>query len=122
MGAPLQVEFPFEGGRRARAVFDAGQISSDGGAILLAEVERRTGLLRAMADTLPDRRNPVFVQHSVHDLLRQRVFQIALGYEDCNDATTLRHDPVLKTCCGRDPVDDADLASQPTLAERDLVL
>ena len=116
MGAPLQVEFPFEGGRRARAVFDAGQISSDGGAILLAEVERRTGLLRAMADTLPDRRNPVFVQHSVHDLLRQRVFQIALGYEDCNDATTLRHDPVLKTCCGRDPVDDADLASQPTLS------
>ncbi len=116
MPAAAQVEFPFQGSRRVRAVFDAGAISSDGGAVLLAQVERRLGLLGSIASVLPDRRSPPLVQHSLHDLLRQRVFQIALGYEDCNDATTLRHDPVLKTCCGRDPVDDADLASQPTLS------
>ncbi len=113
---PTQVEFPFAGSRRIRAVFDAGAISSDGGAVLLAEVERRTGLLRSVADVLPDRRSPVFIRHSMYDLLRQRVFQIALGYEDCNDATTLRRDPVLKACVGRDPVDDGDLSSQPTLS------
>src|SRR5438105_8741286 len=116
MPAPEQFEFPFHGSRRVRAVFDAGAISSDGGALLLAQVERRLGLLGSVASALPDRRSPPLIQHSLHNLLRQRVFQIALGYEDCNDATTLRHDPVLKTCCDRDPVDDPDLASQPTLS------
>lgn len=111
-----QVDFPFVGRRSVRTAFDAGAISSDGGAVLLAQVERRLGLLRSVADAVHDDRDPRLVGHSIYDLVRQRVFQIALGYEDCNDATTLRSDPVLKVCCGRDPVHDDNLGSQPTLS------
>lgn len=112
----LQVEFPFSGSRRVRAVFDAGPISSDGGALLLRQVDRRLGLLDSLAAALPDRRDARYIEHTVAELLRQRIYGIALGYEDCNDATTLRRDPVLKTCCDRDPFCDRDLGSQPTLS------
>lgn len=78
-------------------------------------MDRKIGLIDALASQVPEWRDPSRVEHPDVDLFRQRVFQIALGYEDCNDATTLRRDPVLKTCCGRDPEADADLASQPTL-------
>jgi hypothetical protein len=115
MGA-AQVEFPFSGARKVRAVFDAEPISSDGGALLLRQVDRRLSLLDAMSAALPDPRDPRYVEHTLIELLRQRVYGIALGYEDCNDATTLRRDPVLKTCCDRDPFSDHDLASQPTLS------
>lgn len=111
-----QVEFPFSGARKVRAIFDADPISSDGGALLLRQVDRRLGLLDSLSATLPDPRDPRYVEHTLLELLRQRVFGIALGYEDCNDATTLRRDPVLKTCCDRDPFADRDLASQPTLS------
>jgi hypothetical protein len=114
MGA-AQVEFPFAGRRRVRAVFDAGPISSDGGAVLLREADRRLGLVDAIASVLADGRDHRFVTHEQQVLLRQRIFGIALGYEDCNDATTLRTDPVLKACCDIDP-DDGHLASQPTLS------
>lgn len=110
-----QVEFPFAGRRRVRAVFDAGPISSDGGAVLLREADRRLGLLDGIASSLGDGRDRRFVTHEQVVLLRQRVFGIALGYEDCNDATTLRTDPVLKACCDVDP-EDGHLASQPTLS------
>jgi hypothetical protein len=110
-----QVELPFAGRRRVRAVFDAGPISSDGGAVLLRQVDRRLGLVDALAAALPDERDRRYVKHEQAQLLRQRIFGIALGYEDCNDATTLRSDPVLKTCCDVDP-GAPDLASQPTLS------
>lgn len=116
MCAPAQVEFPFAGSRKVRAVFDGGPISSDGGALLLRQVDRRLGLLDSLASVLPDGRDPRYVEHTLIDLLRQRVYGIALGYEDCNDATTLRRDPVLKTCCDRDPFSGRDLGSQPTLS------
>lgn len=111
-----QVEFPFLGARKIRAVFDAEPISSDGGALLLRQVDRRLGLLDAVAATLPDPRDHRYVEHPLVELLRQRVYGIALGYEDCNDATTLRRDPVLKACCDLDPLADRNLASQPTLS------
>lgn len=114
--AAVQVEFPFSGARKGRAVFDAKPISSDGGALLLRQVDRRLGLLESLSATLPDPRDPRYVEHTLLELLRQRVYGIALGYEDCNDATTLRRDPVFKTCCDRDPLADRDLASQPTLS------
>jgi hypothetical protein len=110
-----QVEFPFAGRRRVRAVFDAGPISSDGGAVLLREADRRLGLLEGIASSLGDVRDGRFVTHEQVVLLRQRIFGIALGYEDCNDATTMRADPVLKACCDIDPA-DGHLASQPTLS------
>lgn len=96
--------------------FDAPQSSSDGGALLLRQVDDRLGLSQWMARLLPDRRDPAKTQHSVQELLRQRIFQIALGYEDGNDAGWLRHDPALKTACDRLPFDDGALSSQPTLS------
>jgi DDE family transposase len=111
-----QVEFPFSGARKIRAVFDAEPISSDGGALLLRQVDRRIGLLDSLAAALPDRRDRRRVEHSLSELLRQRVYGIALGYEDCNDAATLRRDPVLKAVSNRDPLAGQDLASQPTLS------
>jgi len=111
-----QVEFPFSGARKVRAVFDAEPISSDGGALLLRQVDRRLGLLDALSAVLPDPRDRRYVEHPLVEMLRQRVYGIALGYEDCNDATTLRRDPVLKACCDLDPFADHSLASQPTLS------
>ena len=111
-----QPSFPFMDRRDLRVRFDAEPISSDGGAVLLRQVDRRLGLLASLAATLPDERDARYVEQPVVDMLRQRVLQIALGYEDCNDAATLRHDPVLKACCDRDPVEGSALASQPTLS------
>jgi len=96
--------------------FDGGDISSDGGLMLLAAVDKALGLTAQMAARLDDSRQPGKVRHSVHDLLRQRVYQIAAGYEDCNDADRLRGDPILKIAVGRRPESDVDLASQPTLS------
>lgn len=111
-----QVEVPFSGARKIRAVFDAAPISSDGGALLLRQVDRRLGLLDALSAALPDPRDRRYVEHPLVELLQQRVYGIALGYEDCNDATTLRRDPVHKACCDLDPLSDRSLASQPTLS------
>lgn len=111
-----QIELPFVGGRRVRAVFDGGPISSDGGALLLREVDQRVGLIPSIAGALRDERAQCATIHALVDLLRQRIFGICNGYEDCNDAATLRRDPVFKTLCDRDPFSDPDLASQPTLS------
>src|SRR5919197_5824015 len=97
------------------AAFDAGRLTSDGGLPWLAEADQALGLCAALAACVPEwRRGPV--RHSLATLVRQRVFQIACGYEDQDDADTLRHDPLLKLVCGRLPETGADLASQPTLS------
>ena len=75
----VQVEFPFSGAREVRAVFDAVPISSDGGALLLRQVDRRLGLVDALAAVLPDPRDPRYVEHALAELLRQRIYGIALG-------------------------------------------
>jgi Transposase DDE domain group 1 len=97
------------------ATFDGGRLTSDGGLPWLAEAEATIGVCGALAACVPEwRRGPV--QHSLETLVRQRVFQIACGYEDQDDADTLRTDPLLKLVCGRCPESAADLASQPTLS------
>ena len=96
--------------------FDAPQISSDGGAVLLRAVDDRLGLSAWVAAALPDTRCPQRVLHDRREQVRQRLYQIALGYADCNDATQLRHDPVLKTVCDREPDEEQGLSSQPTLS------
>lgn len=96
------------------ATFDGPQLTSDGGLCWLAEADAAMALCATLASQIPEwRRRPG--RHSLETLVRQRVFQIACGYEDQNDADTLRSDPLLKLVCGRLP-DGADLASQPTLS------
>jgi len=94
---------------------NGGALTSDAGALLLRQLDERLGLTRRLAECLADRRDPAKVRHEVLLLLRQRIYQIALGYEDCNDADRLRSDPALKLAVGRAPA-DPDLASQPTLS------
>ncbi len=96
--------------------FDAPEISSDGGALLLRQVDDRIGLTNSFAACISDPRDPAKVIHGVEELFRQRIYGIALGYEDCNDAHRLRHDPILKTTCDRLPDDPVGLSSQPTLS------
>lgn len=96
--------------------FDQPQASSDGGALLLRRVDRRLRLIDRLAAVLPDPRDPTRVQHTMRDLLAQRIFGIACGHIDANDADALAHDPVHKALLGRDPIAGGRLASQPTLS------
>ena len=105
----VPVDLPLE------ATFDGGRLTSDGGLPWLGEAEAALGLCSAFASCIRDwRRGPV--RHALETLLRQRIFQIACGYEDQDDADTLRHDPLLKLVCGRLPETGVDLASQPTMS------
>src|SRR5919202_4289906 len=97
------------------AAFDGGRLTSDGGLPWLAEAERALGVCALIARYVPEWRRRTG-QHSLEALVRQRVFQIACGYEDRDDADTLRAAPLLKLACGRLPASEADLASQPTLS------
>lgn len=94
---------------------DGGALTSDAGVLLLREMDERLGLTARLAGGLVDQREQSKVRHQVRELLRQRIYQIACGYEDCNDADSLRGDPALKIAVGRAP-QGRDLASQPTLS------
>jgi hypothetical protein len=110
------LSFGFLGHKQVVGDFDGGNLSSDGGLLLLAAADRQLGLTASLARCLPDHRDPTKVIHGLDEMLAQRVYQIACGYEDCNDADDMRSDPVLKTSIGRLPETDPDLASQPTLS------
>lgn len=111
-----QLSFGFHPKQPVEVTFDAPEISSDGGALLVRQIDEELGLTQRMAGCLRDPRNPQRVRHSRHEQLRQRVFQIVLGYEDGNDADFLRRDPVLQTVCDRAPDDPQGLSSQPTVS------
>jgi hypothetical protein len=98
-----QQTFEFQGlGRReVVARFDGGPITSDAGGLLLREVEQHTGIIRQLARCFTDHRDEELIEHSVEELLRQRIFGLALGYEDLNDHDQLRHDPLLATLVGK---------------------
>lgn len=98
------------------ARFDHAQASTDGGVVLLKALDDRLGMTDQLAACLIDRRDPDKIRHSMRDLLRQRIFGLACGYEDANDAARLADDPLHKLAVGRDPVIGAALASQPTLS------
>src|SRR5579885_699820 len=83
--------------RSVVASFDGGSISSDGGCLLLGEIERLTGTLRHLAACFTDHRDPEATEHTVAQLVAQRVYGLALGYEDLNDHDRLRLDPLLAT-------------------------
>ena len=96
------------------AAFDGGRLTSDGGLTWLAEVDKELGVCQAMAEYIPEWRSRRG-RHSMLSLLKQRVYQIACGYEDQNDSNFLRSDPLLKLVCGALPESGEDLASQPTI-------
>jgi hypothetical protein len=104
-------DFPALKRRKVQAEFSGGDITSDGGALLLRQVDKRLGLLQAVDAVIPDPRDRRYVAHSQLSLLRQRVYGICLGYEDLNDHQTLRIDPALQSSIEREEV----LGSQSTL-------
>jgi len=106
-----RIEFGRLGRRVIEANFDGGDISSDGGLLLLRQVDERIGLTRAVAAVLEDARDPERITHPLRDLVAQRVYALCAGYEDLNDHDRLRQDLLLRTAVGR--VDE--LASSPTL-------
>lgn len=102
-----QKSFAFHtlGNREVIARFDGGRITSDGGGLLLREVERLTGVIRQFAACFTDHRDPDLIEHTVEELVAQRVYGLASGYEDLNDHDDLRHDPLLAVLVGkRDPL------------------
>jgi len=112
---PDRIGFPTLAGVPLTAAFDGGRLTSDGGLPWLAEADAALALCTTLARCIPDwRHGPVI--HSLETLLRQRIFQIACGYEDQDDADSLRTDPLLKLVCGRLPDSGVSLASQPTMS------
>jgi len=97
------------------ADFDGGQLTTEGGGLLLREADRQLGLIRRLAACIPDPRDPLMTVHDQQTMLAQRIFGIALGYEDLNDHDTLRDDPLMAVLADKRPDPDAPLASSPTL-------
>lgn len=120
-----QFSFEFQplGRRKVTARFDAPAITSDGGGLLLRELDEKFGLIKQFARCFDDFRSPLLIKHTVKELLAQRVFGIALGYEDLNDHEDLRHDPLMALLAGKkQPVAESGfaLAGKSTLNRLEL--
>ena len=114
---PEQLRFPPAAGFTIRGEFTGGEVSSDLGTLLLGAVDRRIGLIDRFTQAIVDARHTGYITHPMRDLLTQRIFQIASGYEDGNDANALRTDPLFKLAAGRAPLDaDNALASGSTFS------
>lgn len=109
------IEFSRVSRKKIQADFNGGTLTSDGGAVLLREVDRGLGLIDAINACIPDPRNQDLIVHQQRTLLAQRIFGIALGYEDLNDHQTLREDPLFQTITERGIDEELPLASPPTL-------
>lgn len=110
-----RMEFTAVDRRKLVADFLGGRLTSDAGALLLREVDRRLGLLDAIDAAIPDPREPSSVIHEQRNMLAQRIFSIALGYEDLNDQHSMRIDPALQVATGKSPEESEAMASPPTL-------
>lgn len=106
-----ELKFPAVKGRKIQANFRGGDITSNGGVLLLKQADHYTGLIKAIANVLTDNRRQASCDHSLRTMIRQRVYALALGDEDLNDHSTLRHDIALQTAVNQ----DSSLASAPTL-------
>ena len=107
----LPIEFPGSNGRKIQADFCGGDVSSDGGLLVLRQADRWIGLTKRLGEVLPDPRDPDRITHSLDTLLKQRIYGLALGYEDLNDHDALRHDPLWQTAAEREEA----LSSSATL-------
>jgi hypothetical protein len=103
-------------GKPVQVTFDAGRLTSDGGVLMLAEIERHLGIAERLARCIGDPRAPDRVEHGLAEMIRFRALLIAAGYEDANDCDALRADPAFKLAVGRLPESGADLCSQPTIS------
>lgn len=108
---PNKIEFGHLGRRVVEGRFDGGSMTSDAGVMLLGATDRKLNLLSAAARCISDPRNPLLIKHNVLDMLRQRVYGLALGWEDLNDHQALRQDVAMQTAVGV----DKEVASAPTL-------
>lgn len=115
-----RLAFARAGKREVVAEFHGGAISSDGGALLLRETDRRIQLLERFSQCFLDGRNPALVEHRIEQMLAQRVYGLALGYEDLNDHEQLRHDPLLGVLAGKAEPGKAALAGKSTLNRMEL--
>ena len=113
-------EFAAHFSRQVVSRFDGGTITTDGGGLLLRETERRLNLLPRLAECFLDGRSPLLVEHTVEQLVSQRVYGLALGYEDLNDHEQLRQDPLLRVLAGKADVEDSPLAGKSTLNRLEL--
>jgi hypothetical protein len=114
---PEQLSFPPVAGHTLRADFEGGALSSDFGVLLLRGIDRQIGLTARLAAAIHDTRHPSYIDHPLRDLLAQRIYQIASGYADGNDANSLRRDPLFKLGVEHSPLaPEQDLASAPTFS------
>lgn len=107
--------FPVED-KKVELTYSGDRISSDGGLLLVREVANQLGIFDSISGCIPDGRDQRYVHHTIKEMIAQRVYQIAAGYEDCNDSNDMREDLILKTCVGRLPQSGGELASQPTMS------
>jgi hypothetical protein len=116
-----QTEFPFEGhfSRQVVAQFDGAQMTTEGGALLLREADRKIGLLKRVAACFTDTRDPQRIEHGLSEMLAQRIYGLALGYEELNDHEELRRDPLLGLLAGKRALDEP-LAGKSTLNRLEL--
>src|SRR3954467_14516729 len=103
-------------GKAVRVSFDGGRLTSDAGVLMLADIERRLGVVERLVRCLEDPRAPERVRHTLAEMIRFRVLLIAAGYPDGNDCDALKSDPAFKMAVGRLPESGADLCSQPTIS------
>src|SRR2546429_4657167 len=114
---PEQLAFHPLAGHTIRADFEGGALASDFGVLLLRGIDRQIGLTARLGAAIHDTRHPSYIDHPLRDLLAQRIYQIAAGYADGNDANSLRRDPLFKLSVERSPLDpEHDLASAPTFS------
>ena len=113
-------EFAAHFSRQVVARFDGGTITTDGGGLLLRETDRSLNLLPRFGEFFLDGRSPLLVEHTVEQLVSQRVYGLALGYEDLNDHEQLRQDPLLRVLAGKADVEDSPLAGKSTLNRLEL--
>lgn len=111
----LLFDLPSIDNKRVEISFTGHDISSDGGLLLMKEVERKSGIIKSIVSCMVDDRHQGYIQHSYQEIAEQRVYQIIAGYEDANDCNKLRDDTVLKMSVGRSPISGKALASQPTM-------
>ncbi|HOV15336.1 MAG TPA: transposase, partial [Spirochaetota bacterium] len=96
--------------------FDGGNITGDAGIIIVKQIDTELKISKKMSDSIKDTRDQSKIEHTLEHLLQQRIYQILLGYQDCNDANTLRNDPIFKTVIDKLPESDIGLAGQSTLS------